>query len=135
VPIARKECDILIAVTHIGVHPNGGASLDRSLAAIVPGIDAIIGGDSHTFLARPQVVDGPDGRKVPIFQAGEQGVVLGRADLTFEQTDAGWHLTAFDGKLIPVDKTVQDDPVIKQLLDRWLAPKPAAMVPELAWAA
>lgn len=134
-PIARKECDILIAVTHIGIDLNGGPSLDRDFASQVPGIDAIIGGDSHTFLAKPQVVDGPDGRKVPIFQAGEQGVVLGRADLTFEQTDAGWRLTAFDGKLIPVNKTVQDDPAIKQLLDRWLAPKPVTVLQKLAWAA
>jgi len=139
VPIARKECDILIAVTHIGVDLNAGPSLDRDLAARVPGIDAIVGGDSHTFLTKPQLIDGPNGRKVPIFQAGEQGVALGRADLTFEKTDDNWRLTAVDGKLLPIDKTVPDDPVIKLLLDRWLAPKPIGLLPqrmpEPVWAA
>jgi 2',3'-cyclic-nucleotide 2'-phosphodiesterase (5'-nucleotidase family) len=116
VPEVRKECDILIAVTHIGV------DLDRELAT-VPGIDAIIGGDSHTTLQAPVVING-----VPIVQAGEQGVWLGRLDLTFEK-GAIWKLVDYTGKLIPVDKTVPDDPAMKALLDRWLAPAKTSLLP------
>ena len=60
VPLARRECDILIAVTHIG------EKLDRELARQVEGIDAIIGGDSHTFLPQPVLVENPAGVDVPI---------------------------------------------------------------------
>ena len=111
VPIVRKECDILIAVTHLGIN------LDQQLAAQVPGIAAIIGGDSHTFLAKPLLVKSPNGAIVPIVQAGEYGVVLGRCDLTFEHTDA-WRLVKSAEQLIPIDKTIPDDSAVKALLDR-----------------
>lgn len=123
VPIARKECDILIAVTHIGVF------LDHDLARQVPGIDAIVGADTHTFLREPLLVSGPTGRDVPILQAGEQGVMLGRADLTFEHAADGWHLTAATGRLLPIDATLVPDPAVTNLLNRWLIPQPLPLAP------
>lgn len=69
VPIAREECDVLLVVSHAGY------DTDRRLAAEVPGIDAIIGGHSHTFLSEPERVISPTGQEVPIAQAGEHGVV------------------------------------------------------------
>lgn len=118
VPRARAECDVLIAVTHIGY------DLDRTLAAQVAGIDAIVGGDSHTFLGKPVLVKNPEGREVPIVQVGEQGLFLGRFVLTFEKGEAGWRLTANEGKLLPIDKSYPDDPAVKTLLDRYLPPTP-----------
>ena len=115
VPIAREECDILIAVTHIGV------SVDQQLAAQVDGIDAIVGGDSHTFIPTPIMVKNPSGNLVPIVQAGAYGVCLGRLDLTFEKTD-GWHLTKSAGMLIPINVKVKEDPAIKHLLQEWITP-------------
>lgn len=129
VPRARQECDILIAVTHIGLQPAYNLYLDRDLAVQVPGIDAIVGGDTHTFLEAPFIAETPDGRQVPIFQAGELGVVLGRADLTFTETATGWRLTAYTGKLIPIENTLPERPEIKQLLERWLEDKPAVLDP------
>lgn len=114
-PIARKDCDILIAVTHLGV------TLDKELAAKVEGIDAIVGGDSHTFIPTPILVANPHGVLVPIVQAGAYGVRLGRFELTFEKTD-GWHLIQSSEELIPVDAKIAEDPVIKHLLEQWLAP-------------
>lgn len=126
VPIARKECDILIAVTHIGV------DLDVLLAGQVAGIDAIVGGDSHTYLEQPKMVKNPAGVAVPIVQDGEWGAKLGRLDLTFEHGNDGWHLVKSAGKLILIDKSYADDPAVKALLDRYLAPTPAK-VGELRW--
>lgn len=108
-PVARQECDILIAVTHLGL------ALDRKLAATVPGIDAIVGGDSHSFLQEPLLVQNPAGTDVPIVQAGEGGVVLGRCDLSFEHTDS-WRLVKATEHLIPIDKEIPDDPVVQALL-------------------
>jgi 2',3'-cyclic-nucleotide 2'-phosphodiesterase (5'-nucleotidase family) len=130
-PLARKECDLLIAVTHLGT------DLDKQLAAQVAGIDAIVGGDSHTFIPTPIMVANPQGVQVPIVQAGAYGVCLGRLDLTFEKTD-GWHLTQTVGKLIPVDAKVPEDPLIKRLLEPWIAPAVPAKIglcPRLSWAA
>ncbi len=118
VPVARRYCDVLIAVTHIAI------AADTRLAAEVEGIDAIVGGHSHTFLSEPLLVKSPSGREVPIMQAGELGVVLGRFDLTFEQ-DGSYKLVEAKGKLIPITPDLTEDPAVKALLDRYLkAPAP-----------
>jgi 2',3'-cyclic-nucleotide 2'-phosphodiesterase (5'-nucleotidase family) len=109
VPIARKECDILILVTH------SGYAFDRQLVGGVPGIDAVIGGDSHTFLAKPMNVKAPDGREVPIVQGGAYGIVLGRITLRFENKDA-WRLESSDGELLPIGSETDEDPEIITLL-------------------
>jgi len=129
VPLARKECDILIAVTHIG------EKLDRQLAQQVEGIDAIIGGDSHTFLAQPVWVKNPAGVDVAIAQAGERGVVLGRLDLTFEYR-SGWHLKAAEEHLLPITAALPEDPGLKRLLASYLDEPAVSAVPRLApaWA-
>jgi len=131
VPIARKDCDVLIAVTHLGT------DLDKQLAAQVEGIDAIVGGDSHTFLPTPLLINNPRGVQVPIVQDGAYGVCLGRLDLTFIKTD-GWHLNKAVGELIPVTAKVKEDPIIKDLLKQWITPAAPAKVglcPSLSWAA
>jgi 5'-nucleotidase / UDP-sugar diphosphatase len=121
VPRAREEADVVIAVTHLGVDD------DRRLARSVAGIDAIVGGDSHTFLAAPVEERGPDGRVVPIVQAGEFGVVLGRFLLTFSDQSGSWRLLRFDGKLVPVDGTLPPDPAVKRLVERYAKPLDTAV--------
>lgn len=119
VPIARTECDIIIVVTHIG------DDWDRKLGAEVPGIDAIVGGHSHTFTPQPIGVRGPEGRTVPVVQAGEKGVVLGRFDLTFERTDspsgAVWKLAGANETLMPIMPDIPEDAAVTALLERYLA--------------
>lgn len=50
VPTLRKQCDLLIALTHIGIKQ------DRELAEKVPGIDLILGGHTHTITEQPERV-------------------------------------------------------------------------------
>ena len=108
IPEARKHCDVLIAVTHIGTLD------DEQLAAQTTGLDAIIGGDSHTFLYTPVVVKNPSGVNVPIVQDGEFGVDLGRFDLHFTEDPAGaWHLTNYHDILLPVDASSPEAPDVK----------------------
>lgn len=106
----RKRADVVLALTHIGVY------YDANLARSVPGIDAIIGGDTHTFLFTPQVVRSPDGRLVPIASAGEQGVALGRLDLHFVRTGYTWRLKGHKGRLVPVDKSIAEDARVSALI-------------------
>jgi len=112
VPIARAECDILIAVTHIGIDE------DKRLAASIEGIDAIIGGDSHPFIPAPIEVKNPKGAAVPIVQGGAYGVMLGVLDLTFEKAET-WMLKNYAGKLVPIDAKAGEDKDVKALLDGW----------------
>lgn len=46
----RRDCDLVIALTHIGIKQ------DRELAEKVSGIDLILGGHTHTITAEPERV-------------------------------------------------------------------------------
>ena len=79
--------DKIIALTHVGL-PD-----DERIAAAVPGVDAIVGGHSHTYLsatdpdrdgAYPTFVSQDDGTMVPIVQAGAFSKYLGHLVLTFD---------------------------------------------------
>ncbi|MHB1455472.1 MAG: bifunctional metallophosphatase/5'-nucleotidase [Armatimonadota bacterium] len=79
VPTLRPECDLLIALTHIGLKN------DRILAESVEGIDIIAGGHSHTNLYEPLHIN-----RTFILQAGWWGHFLGKAE--FELKDDGIRL-------------------------------------------
>lgn len=67
----RPQCDVLIALTHIGL------TQDRLLAERAPEIGLIIGGHSHDRLDQPLWVN-----RVPIVQAGSYGREYGLIYLT-----------------------------------------------------
>jgi 5'-nucleotidase/UDP-sugar diphosphatase len=82
VPELRKNTDILIALTHIGHHPNeshkADAPGDVTLARKVNGIDLIVGGHTQKPLFKPDIQNG-----TIIVQAYEWGKYVGRVDLEF----------------------------------------------------
>ena len=117
VPRARAEADNVIAVTHIGVID------DRRLAEQSRGIDAIVGGDSHTYLYKPVLEKNLDGAPVPIVQDGEFGVRLGEFDLTFAGDRAsGWKITSFTDELMAVDPDLKPNPKIAALVEHYAHP-------------
>ena len=74
----REECDLVIALTHIGLSEhNPGDMLDPALAAATRGIDLFVGGHSHTFLDEPVYAKNLDGKRVPIVQDGWTGSYVG----------------------------------------------------------
>ncbi len=74
----RKECDLVIALTHIGyTEHNPGDITDPQLVAATRGIDIVVGGHSHTFMEEPDWVPNLDGKKVPIVQTGWMGAYMG----------------------------------------------------------
>src|SRR6185369_15465537 len=103
VPELRRQADVVIAVTHLGV------DVDRRLAERVPGIDLIVGGHSHTPLQKPILIhnatpNGYDG--TVIVQAGSRGVYLGRIALYLK----GRTPTRYAGALLPVRPADGEDP-------------------------
>ena len=116
IPKARRDCDILIAVTHIG------ADQDMLLARGVTGLDAIVGGHSHTFLYTPLTAVNPDGAVTPIVQDGEFGVNLGRFDLTFTRGAAGWTLAKYHDVMIPIKAGIPDAPDVTAAIAPYTAP-------------
>lgn len=117
IPKARAECDVLIAVTHIGV------DLDKQLAAQTAGLDAIVGGDSHTFLYKAVEVSNTEGVKVPIVQAGEFGADLGRFDLHLTRDAGGhWHLKRYEYALLPVGPAIPEAADVKAVLASYVQP-------------
>jgi len=117
IPRARAEADVVVAVTHLGVDE------DHRLVRETRGIDAVVGGHSHTFLYQPAVEKNLDGVDTPIVQDGEFGVRLGEMHLTFEGDAAGgWKLASFTDRLAPVDANVRPDPALAALAQRYAAP-------------
>lgn len=69
----RAGVDLVVAVSHLGVGD------DMLVATQVEGIDAILGGHSHTSLFRPEVVG-----ETLVVQAGWASTYVARLDLDFD---------------------------------------------------
>jgi 2',3'-cyclic-nucleotide 2'-phosphodiesterase (5'-nucleotidase family) len=105
----EPKCNFIIALTHIGY------DLDLQLAREIPSIDAIIGGDSHTWLPNPVPVKalnpvGPEwwvGGPI-VCQDGEWGKCLGRLELAVRKDPSGQYLvTRYQAKLINIDASIK----------------------------
>jgi 5'-nucleotidase len=103
----KKECDIVIVLSHLGVEP------DMQLASGVPGIDIIVGGHSHTHLPEPRMVNG-----TIITQTRCYGEFVGRLDLDYKDGV----LEDYRYQLIPANFSVPEDPEVKAWLDKQLYP-------------
>ncbi len=107
----------IIALTHVGY------VADQRIAAQVPGLAAVVGGHSHTFLSAsspsrqgpyPTWVDNEDGSIVPVVTAGAYSRYLGH--LVLELDDAGTLIYA-TGDAIEINAEVTPDPEIAE----WVA--------------
>ena len=102
--------DMTILLTHVGYEN------DRKLAEMLDpdwGVNLIIGGHSHTFMEKADVVNG-----IPIVQAGTGTGVIGRFDIQYDtekKTIADWKW-----RLIPVNEdTAPRDPIMEELVDSY----------------
>jgi 2',3'-cyclic-nucleotide 2'-phosphodiesterase (5'-nucleotidase family) len=125
VPELRKQADLVIGITHIGLEE------DRELARRVSGIDVIVGAHSHTRLPvgvfeitnRP----GPgDPKGTVIVQDHQWCGELGRLDLTVMQgQDGRWRVSRFAEQLIPITKNIPEDPAVAaRVTGYWAKIKP-----------
>ena len=110
--VARLNADgvnKVIALTHVGL------PRDLEIAAAVPGLDAVVGGHSHTYLsssdprregAYPTWVTQADNSFVPVVQAGAFSKYVGHLELNFD--DNGKLLNA-GGNTIVLDASVEEN--------------------------
>jgi 2',3'-cyclic-nucleotide 2'-phosphodiesterase (5'-nucleotidase family) len=88
----------------------------------VDGIDAIVGGDSHTFLYQPVWVKSPSGRRVPIAQDGEYGGNVGKLELKFVRGKDGYRLSDARGELVPVSADIPEASDVRRALEPYVRP-------------
>ncbi|MHB1001383.1 MAG: bifunctional metallophosphatase/5'-nucleotidase [Armatimonadota bacterium] len=87
VPSLRADCDILIALTHIGLQN------DLELARSVDGIDLIVGGHTHAVLREPRIEC-----NTTIVQAGWWGHYLGNVEIDIDSSG----ISKIQGQLINI---------------------------------
>lgn len=120
--LASEQPDLLIGLTHMGYSPYGDETdSDVLLAQGVSGIDALIGGHSHTFLD-PAVIVSSDVNPAGtlIAQAGRYALNLGKVNIGF----IAGEVVLREGYLIPANEAVVDtemeaylQPFVDALLD------------------
>ena len=77
----EKKCDIVIALTHLGLENED--FMDPDLVRATRNIDLVVGGHSHTFIKDIVYENNIDGKPVPIVQNGCWG--LDTAELSIEK--------------------------------------------------
>lgn len=100
----RGKSDIIIVLSHIGF------SADIDLAKKVEGIDVIVGGHSHTKVAKPVVIG-----KTFIVQAFEHSKVLGVLDLTVKNGS----IVKADGWLESVAPIGKENKAVGAIVDKY----------------
>ncbi|MCR8669103.1 metallophosphatase [Aestuariibaculum sp. M13] len=82
----EKQCDLVICLSHLGYYykENPDRLCDLILAKSTKDIDLIIGGHTHTFLAKPTVVKNSEDKNMLVNQVGYWGINLGRIDFYFD---------------------------------------------------
>lgn len=81
----EAKCDYVICLSHLGYHYRNDKISDVRLATETTNINLILGGHTHTFMEKAQVLRNKIGQPVIINQAGWAGIMLGRLDLYFEK--------------------------------------------------
>ena len=116
-PELRPKVDFLIALTHIGVKN------DSLLAAAVPELDLVVGGDTHTRLNTPSRIARANGNgSVAIVQARHYYQFLGRVDVQLQKAARGYRVMRLNGKLLPLDGQIARDSKIEALIDEYARP-------------
>lgn len=102
----EKKCDLVICLSHIGFDYKDEPEKisDKHLAAKTSGIDLILGGHTHTFLAEPLTFKNKDDKNVIVNQVGWAGILLGRLDFYFDKNkdvkNISWNNQLIDENII-----------------------------------
>ena len=79
----KEKCDLVICVSHLGWEPITQMG-DPMMISHSRNIDIVLGGHSHSYFLKPQVVKDADGKDVPVDQNGKHAVFVGKLVLNME---------------------------------------------------
>lgn len=119
-----EKCDLVVAVTHIGVKKENDKTTDYELAAASRDIDIIIGGHSHTEIRPgeegnyPSIVANAEGRPVLVAQTGKYGRNLGYIKIDLDRLGDS---RDYDYRLIPVTARFAQDKLDSEI-EAFIAP-------------
>lgn len=125
--LRAEGAEVVILLSHMGVTQQEDGSWrgeEVELVEQVPGIDIVVGGHSHTALARPLLVNG----RTPVMQAGSEIQYLGELRM---RLDANGTPKLLDYRLHPLNDQIPGDAAItaevedfkRVVSQRMLAPK------------
>ena len=102
-----ESADIVIVFSHLG-YPQ-----ELKLAKETDGIDILLSGHTHNRIYKPVIVN-----ETVLIQSGCHGSFLGRLDIQIENGS----ITNWDHKLVSMDRSIGQDPVVKDMIDEILSP-------------
>lgn len=131
----RGGNDVVLALTHIGFTQDPKSvdvdnNVDTQMAADVSGLDAIIGGHSHTnpkygfgsYQFLPTIVGGPGNTPVLVTQAYRYNNYLGEVVLGLRaKAGGGYEVVSRAGQYIAVTSSTPEDPATKAIVDPYVA--------------
>jgi len=80
----NEKCDLVICLSHLGhKYEDENKICDQIIAKNTQDIDLIIGGHTHTFMKKPEIVMNKIGKQVLVNQVGCFGLYLGKVDFEF----------------------------------------------------
>ena len=80
------NCDLVIALSHLGFSYQSRKVSDVELARHSKDIDIILGGHTHTFMEKPAWEKNLDDKLVMINQVGWAGLILGKIEIYFHKS-------------------------------------------------
>ena len=83
----KEKCDLIICVSHLGHSYKTDKISDLKLGRLTSDIDLIIGGHTHTFLKKPEIIKNSQDKDVIINQVGSNGIYVGKIDFNFSKFD------------------------------------------------
>ncbi len=129
--------DVVIALTHIGFTENPSSvevdtNVDTNLAMETTGIDAVIGGHSHTDPSKqtaysgiykflPTIIGNAEGLPVVVTQAYRYNNTLGEVVLGLRSNGTGYDVVSQTGRYLSVTMSTPEDPAVKALMDPYSA--------------
>ncbi len=79
------KCDLVVCLSHLGYKYRENKVSDIIMAQNSKDVDIILGGHTHSFLDKPDLIKNQEGETVMVNQVGWAGIRLGRLDITFEK--------------------------------------------------
>jgi 5'-nucleotidase len=82
----ERKCDLVIALSHLGLSYEHSKISDKSLAVQTHYTDLIVGGHTHSFLEKPLLLKNAHGEPILVNQAGTAALLTGKIEFVFSRS-------------------------------------------------